>query len=255
MSGASANSWAMSATPCSRASRGEECSTGSPSTRISPSPTAIAPAIILPSVDLPAPLAPTSAWTVAGAIDRLTSSTARTLPYRLETARTSMRGAVIRLARGRLGPLALEVGMLVGRGLVERHDRAGRLGEHVDRRRRLLATHGHGRDAHHLARLLLRVEHHGREPGAGADAVDALRRAAVAAEQDVLARLQARLLDGLHGAGDHLVAVGVQDVDVLVALQERRRGLVAAGPRVAAVGRHRDLDRLALQRVLDDRHL
>ena len=48
--------------------------------------------MILPSVDLPAPFAPTSAWTVPAAISRLTSSSAFVLEYRLLMPTSRMGG-------------------------------------------------------------------------------------------------------------------------------------------------------------------
>jgi hypothetical protein len=62
------------------ASRGERWLTGSPSTRISPASGATAPAMILPSVDLPAPFSPTSAWISPAATSTLTPCSATAAP-------------------------------------------------------------------------------------------------------------------------------------------------------------------------------
>ena len=65
-----------------------------PSRRIRPSVGRDRAGDIFPTVDLPAPFSPTSACTVPAAIDRLTLSTARTLPNRFERPCSSTRGAV-----------------------------------------------------------------------------------------------------------------------------------------------------------------
>ena len=52
----------MAATPRTSASRGERSATSSPSSSSRPSSGASTPATIRPSVDLPAPFSPTSAW-------------------------------------------------------------------------------------------------------------------------------------------------------------------------------------------------
>ena len=70
----------MAATPRSSASRGERSATVSPSSSSRPSSGAKAPATILPSVDLPAPFSPTSAWIVPRATLSDTASSARTAP-------------------------------------------------------------------------------------------------------------------------------------------------------------------------------
>src|SRR3954454_20261147 len=66
--------------------------TGSPSKRISPLSAVYVPATHLISVDLPAPLSPTSAITSPWRTSKSTSVSARTEPKSLEAARTSSVG-------------------------------------------------------------------------------------------------------------------------------------------------------------------
>ena len=68
----------MVATPRSSASRGERSATCSPSSSSRPASGASTPATIRPSVDLPAPFSPTSAWIDPRATLSDTPSSART---------------------------------------------------------------------------------------------------------------------------------------------------------------------------------
>ena len=77
---ASARSWYTVAIPASVASLGERKCTGLPCQMISPPLGSQMPAIVLISVDLPAPLSPTSAVTCPAGISRLMSVSACTGP-------------------------------------------------------------------------------------------------------------------------------------------------------------------------------
>ena len=87
--GTTLTSCAMAATPRSSASRGERSATSSPSSSSRPSSGASTPATIRPSVDLPAPFSPTSAWIDPRAMLSDTPSSARTAPKCLETSASS----------------------------------------------------------------------------------------------------------------------------------------------------------------------
>ena len=87
--GTTLTSCAMVATPRSSASRGERSVTSSPSSSSRPASGASTPATIRPSVDLPAPFSPTSAWIDPRATLSDTASSARTAPKCLETSASS----------------------------------------------------------------------------------------------------------------------------------------------------------------------
>ncbi len=87
--GTSATSWATSAIPRTSASRGEPNVTVVPRSIRSPWSCGKTPAMILPSVDLPAPFSPTNAWTVPARTATETSSRARVAPKDLPSARVS----------------------------------------------------------------------------------------------------------------------------------------------------------------------
>ena len=87
--GTRATSWATSAMPWVRASRGERNETVCPRRTRSPWSCGKTPAMILPSVDLPAPFSPTNAWTVPARTATETSSRARVAPKDLPSPRTS----------------------------------------------------------------------------------------------------------------------------------------------------------------------
>ena len=61
-SGISDNSWKMQAMPAAFAAAGDANETGSPSSSMRPSSGATTPAMILISVDFPAPFSPSTAW-------------------------------------------------------------------------------------------------------------------------------------------------------------------------------------------------
>ncbi len=80
ISGTTARSWYTVAMPCSSASRGEANRTGLPWNSSSPASCWCAPASTLISVDLPAPLSPSTQVTCPGLTTVDTSRSATTLP-------------------------------------------------------------------------------------------------------------------------------------------------------------------------------
>ena len=81
--------------PAGRASLGRRSVTGSPWMLIAPASARRTPVRILTSVDLPAPLAPSRAWTSPGRTGRSTARSATTVPNALATAVVSSSGAVM----------------------------------------------------------------------------------------------------------------------------------------------------------------
>ena len=79
-SGISDNSWKMQAMPADTASCGCAKRRSAPSSTMRPSSGCTTPAIILISVDLPAPFSPSTAWMRPGAQAKLACSSARTPP-------------------------------------------------------------------------------------------------------------------------------------------------------------------------------
>src|SRR4051812_29459877 len=79
--------------PCSSASRGEPNDTAEPSTRNTPSSCLCRPATILISVDLPAPLSPSTQVISPAATSSVMSRSAMMLPYRLPTPSSETSGA------------------------------------------------------------------------------------------------------------------------------------------------------------------
>ncbi len=94
-SGAIAGSWKTGARPRRRASPGLRREAGSPWMLIAPASARSTPVRILTSVDLPAPLAPSRAWTSPGATARSTARRATTVPNVLATAAVWRSGTVI----------------------------------------------------------------------------------------------------------------------------------------------------------------
>src|SRR5262245_15906140 len=90
-SGTSAGSWKTGARPSFAASTGEPTRTRRPPTRISPSSGLTTPVRSFTSVLLPAPFAPSSAWTSPGSTARLADASATTGPYVLRIPRASRR--------------------------------------------------------------------------------------------------------------------------------------------------------------------
>src|ERR1700722_10176262 len=80
--------------PQALASAGDSHLTALPSTLTSPSSGVSTPAKLLSSVDLPAPLCPTSATTRPGLIVRCTSDKACVAPYHFETPLATKPGAL-----------------------------------------------------------------------------------------------------------------------------------------------------------------
>src|SRR5438034_3053694 len=74
--------------------------TVSPSIRISPASMGWIPATHLISVDLPAPLSPTSAITSPSRTSKFTPSSACTAPKLFDTSRSSSVGAAVSFTRG-----------------------------------------------------------------------------------------------------------------------------------------------------------
>ena len=89
ISGTVARSWNTVAMPASLASRGEQKRVGSPSTSSSPSSCWCTPERILISVDLPAPLSPSTQVTSPALTTVETSLSAMTFPKYLPMPRTS----------------------------------------------------------------------------------------------------------------------------------------------------------------------
>ena len=79
------SSWWIVAIPCASESLVEAMVASEPSTRILPESGWCMPAIILISVDLPAPFSPSSAWTCPRRTDKVTSLITLTGPKDLET--------------------------------------------------------------------------------------------------------------------------------------------------------------------------
>jgi hypothetical protein len=79
-SGMSESSWKMQAMPAAFAAAGDANETGSPSSSIRPSSGATTPAMILMSVDFPAPFSPSTAWMRPASITRSASCSACTPP-------------------------------------------------------------------------------------------------------------------------------------------------------------------------------
>src|SRR5689334_7105550 len=79
--------------PSARASTGEAIVTGLPSKTISPASGAWTPASVFTSVDLPAPLSPTSATTSPGYTVKFAPRSARTRPKLLTIRRASSSGS------------------------------------------------------------------------------------------------------------------------------------------------------------------
>ena len=79
-SGISDSSWKMQAMPAALAAAGDANETGSPSSSMRPSSGATTPAMILISVDLPAPFSPSTAWMRPASITSSASCSARTPP-------------------------------------------------------------------------------------------------------------------------------------------------------------------------------
>src|SRR4029453_14803419 len=122
-SGANAGSWNTGARPAARAWAGGRNRTTLPATSTPPASGRITPERILTRVLLPAPFAPTSAWTSPGATARSTERRASTDPYRLATPRTrsrcseSVMGATGRRSLSRALAGEQLVGRVVGVGL------------------------------------------------------------------------------------------------------------------------------------------
>ena len=87
--GTTEGSWAIAATLCSSASRGERTKPGHRRASSCRRRGLSAPAMIFPRVDLPAPFSPTSAWTEPRATETETRSSAWTPPKCLATSRSS----------------------------------------------------------------------------------------------------------------------------------------------------------------------
>ena len=79
-SGISDSSWKMQAMPAALAAVGDANVTGSPSSSMRPSSGVTTPAMILISVDLPAPFSPRIAWMRPASIASSASWSARTPP-------------------------------------------------------------------------------------------------------------------------------------------------------------------------------
>src|SRR6266404_4668424 len=140
-------------TPAARASAGVANIAGAPSRKISPDDAGRAPARMFISVDLPAPLAPQTAWTSPLVAVKSTWSSARTPGNRRVSPRVSRSGmapALLRQERGwqRGGePVVRTVGLgeFGGGGGVEIDRR------HDDRGRRRLPLEDRDRFLHRLA--------------------------------------------------------------------------------------------------------
>ena len=87
-------SWNTMLMPRPSASAGDWKAVGSPSNSIVPLVGPVTPAMILVSVDLPAPFSPTSAWISPASSVKSTSLIAGTPRYSLVTLRISMSGAI-----------------------------------------------------------------------------------------------------------------------------------------------------------------
>ena len=96
MPGTKASSWWMKLMPSSLARCGVPIAVGLPSTTISPPSGSVRPASTLISVDLPAPLAPTSPCTSPGTIDSETPRSACAPPYDLLIALADNEGGRLR---------------------------------------------------------------------------------------------------------------------------------------------------------------
>src|SRR5487761_2750958 len=84
-----ASSWAIVTMPCANPSRGDCSLRDRPPRVIVPSSGSITPEMILPSDDMPAPVAPISARTVPGSMGTATPLSAGTPPNRLDTPTTT----------------------------------------------------------------------------------------------------------------------------------------------------------------------
>src|SRR6516164_1239857 len=125
------------------------------------------PARILPSVDLPAPFSPTSAWIDPWPIFRLISSRARTPPKDLEMSANSTCVPLVAACRVTSArPLGGELGHV---GLGEKAI-VGQLGHRVDATAFLAVAQGLDHREHGQPSLAGRRLGHVAVPGAGGDA-------------------------------------------------------------------------------------
>ena len=133
-SGMSAGSWYTGTRPVRRASAGEWTARSWPRTRMRPRSGRTAPVRILTRVDLPAPLAPMSAWTSPGPDRQRGVRSAVTAPYVLTTPDAS-RSSSARCRPPRWSRHGVKVGQMSREGA----GHARTLPPSVDRSRELLA--------------------------------------------------------------------------------------------------------------------
>src|SRR3954447_7108829 len=208
--------------PSRAASRGSWIVTGWPSKRIWPLSMLLIPAMHFTSVDLPAPLSPTSAVTSPRWTVRSTSCSTCTGPKRLFSFRISRIGSVIHLL---LPGAPVRVGLLDA-GLVALlldavADVGGLEGARVDDVLHVVVGDHLGRQEHRLQRGVVRVEllvAEGQPEGGrvlAADQRDRQLRGSVGLERDVLEDRHALVaLEDVLQALDLCVLSGEDDVPV-----------------------------------------
>src|SRR5215217_7896202 len=214
-------SWYMVLIPAACDSRGSAKETSWPLKRTWPSSGLYTPVITLIRVLLPAPFSPTRARTSPGRSSKETSSRARTPGNRLVTRRTSRIGVCCSIVPipALVGLVQVLLGVLLGVDVVLDYDLLrywvpreelldGIEGERAESRVGL----DHGVDVPVDYRL------HGLPGAVDGDYLD------------VLARVLARVLEGLYGPERHLVVLRVDRVYVRVGLYELLHHLLAVGP-------------------------
>src|SRR5689334_6195160 len=243
--------------PSARASSGESIVTSRPSKRISPASGGWTPASALTSVDLPAPLSPTSATTSPGNTVKFAPRSARTRPKLLTMRRASSRGSAMSAPSRRDGDGGERVGALEqARGDAGEQRRAAGAGL-GDRRRldvaearlggveRLVARPAPGDDDPATrsgdrvdpGELRLHAARGGVERGApdalGGHAARQLRGAALQRDEVELERGRVSGSGG-ERARVELGAAGIAGAELVKDLLQRKAGPLAAEQRLAA---------------------
>src|SRR5688572_13133640 len=213
-------SWCTALMPSSCAWIGDRGETVLPESSMLPASGAQTPVSTLISVDLPAPFCPMSACTspARNVSSTLESACTPGKAREMLRARRTIAGEVIRSVLARLDDLP-------GRF----HGEHGFLYDHAFRDRPAGHHFGHGS---HQLRAEQRIALDGRIQLAGDHGLESAFHRVDGHDENFLAGLAARFLDGLDGANGHVVVVRKQHVDLArLGLEDGFHGLFALGAR------------------------